>query len=413
MLIDGIEVFGTPDEKAMVQARDVATRAERVALMGDHHLGYIMPIGGVAAYDNKISVAGVGFDIACGNCAIKTDLLLSDISDVPAWQVSVADEIAARLSFGIGKKNSIRDLENHELFSDERWILIEEKYREELREKARAQLGTIGSGNHYIDAFVDDNDSIWVGVHFGSRGFGHTIASGFMAIARGEEWGTRGAEVEGLLDLDTLLGKSYWELMNLAGDYAYAGREWVAHYVVEEILGAAAITMVHNHHNFAWKEIHEDRELVVVRKGATPAFPNQYGFVGGSMGDDAYIIKGAATPDPDIVERQERAMYSTIHGAGRVMSRSAAKGSRQKIDKSTGKLKAQKKKGAITRQMMSEWTKKKGVVVRGGDVDESPHVYRRLNEVIEAQGLTINVVEVLKPLVVVMAGADVVDPFRD
>ena len=125
--------------------------------------------------------------------------------------------------------------------------------REGLRQKARAQLGTVGSGNHYVDVFVDENDAIWVGVHFGSRGFGHTVASGFLALSQGEKWGRQVPEREVLLPLDQPTGHDYWALMSLAGEYAYAGREWVARKVVS-ILGGQELELVHNHHNFAWRE---------------------------------------------------------------------------------------------------------------------------------------------------------------
>src|SRR5437870_1085847 len=144
----------------------------------------------------------------------------------------------------------------------------------------------------------------------------------------------------------------------------------------------------------------------VVRKGATPAFPGQKGFVGGSMGDDAVIIQGVASDSAEVRDLQARALYSTVHGAGRVMSRTAAAGKRTRRGKVT-------KPGAISREMMLEWVEQKGVVLRGGGADESPHVYRRLPEVLAAQGPTVEVLHVLHPLVVVMAGAEEFDPYKD
>jgi tRNA-splicing ligase RtcB (3'-phosphate/5'-hydroxy nucleic acid ligase) len=404
-------IFGEHEEHTLEQLYDVASRAEHAALMADGHLGYIMPIGGVAAYRNKVSVAGVGFDIACGNCAIQTDKRLTDEGmgmGSPVWR-QIADEIAATLSFGIGRKNlSIDAPVDHPLFESDAWKAVPGAQREPLREKARSQLGTIGSGNHYVDVFTDENDIIWVGVHFGSRGFGHTVASGFMALHQGKQWGARVPETEALLGLDSGLGQQYFALMNLAGDYAYAGREWVARLVVNDILRANEVELVHNHHNFAWLEEHFGEQYVVVRKGATPAFPGQRGFVGGSMGDDAVILQGSTANN----EHQRNALYSTVHGAGRVMSRTQAAGSRPKVNRKTGE-RTQRRKGLITRQMMSAWTKEKGVIVRGGGVDESPHVYRRLSEVLAAQGDTIEILHTLRPLVVVMAGADEFDPYKD
>jgi tRNA-splicing ligase RtcB len=243
-------------------------------------------------------------------------------------------------------------------------------------------------------------------VHFGSRGFGHTVASSFLALSQGKPWGGRAPEVEVLLPLDAPLGHDYWHLMSLAGRYAYAGREWVARKVVS-ILGGTELELVHNHHNFAWKEQHEGEELVVVRKGATPAFPGQKGFVGGSMGDDAVIVKGAETIDPAVNELQRDALFSTVHGAGRVMSRTQAAGKRHRR---TGRIITP---GRVSPEMMMEWVNRKGVVLRGGGLDESPHAYRRLTTVLEAQGPTIDVLHVLRPLIVVMAGAGEVDPYKD
>lgn len=386
-----MKVFGQHDEQTLRQLGDVASRAVRVALMADGHLGYIMPIGGVAAYRRQVSVAGVGFDIACGNAAILTDLTLSSGLDLEA----LADEIWGSFAFGVGGENGAPDAPtDHPLFRAEAWELVPREHRDELREKARRQLGTIGSGNHYIDVFADEQERLWVGVHFGSRGFGHSVASGFLALSEGLKWGSRAPKVEALLSLDDELGWSYWELMNLAGTYAYAGREWVARKVVQ-IMGGTELDLVHNNHNFAWLEEHFGEELVVVRKGATPAFPGQRGFVGGSMGDDAVILMGSE----EGTKEQQDALFSTVHGAGRVMSRTAAAG-RQ------GRRRGRGPRGAISAEMMQEWLDRKGVILRGGGRDEAPQAYRRLRDVIAAQGDTVNVLHTLRPLVVAMADPD-------
>jgi len=397
-------IFGQHEPNTLAQLRDVASRAERAALMADGHLGYVMPIGGVAAYRNQVSVVGVGFDIACGNAAIRTDLTRVQL-EVPLGEL--ADEIQASLSFGVGRKNLSDDAPTDDpLFADAVWDAIPGNHeREQLRAKARAQLGTVGSGNHYVDVFADEADRIWVGVHFGSRGFGFGVATGFLALGQNRTWGERVPEQETLLDVRAPVGDAYWQLMNLAGRYAYAGREWVARKVVS-ILGGRELELVHNHHNFAWLEEHDGETFYVVRKGATPAFPGQKGFVGGSMGDDAVIIQGADTDDASVRDLQARALYSTVHGAGRVMSRTAAAGKRTR----QGRI---LKEGAISREMMHAWVKRKGVVLRGGGTDESPHVYRRLPDVLAAQGPTVQVLHTLRPLVVVMAGADEFDPYKD
>jgi tRNA-splicing ligase RtcB len=406
-----MKIFGQHDEQTIIQLQKVAETAERVALMADGHVGYVMPIGGVAAYRDKVSVVGVGFDIACGNAAIRTNLTLSDLGDTETAQrgalQSIADEIAETVSFGIGRKNRADDAPvDHPLFRDDAWDATPPRERKTLVDKARSQLGTVGSGNHYVDVFTDETGTLWVGVHFGSRGFGHTVASGFLALGQGKVWGERCPEREVLLDINQPIGHDYWHLMNLAGRYAYAGREWVARKVVS-ILGGREMELVHNHHNFAWKETHDGEEYVVVRKGATPAFPGQKGFIGGSMGDDAVIVQGRESDD--VADVQREALFSTVHGAGRVMSRSQAAGKR----KGWGPKARIVSPGRVTAEMMKEWVEAKGVILRGGGLDESPHVYRRLPDVLAAQEGTVEVLHTLQPLVVVMAGASEFDPYKD
>jgi tRNA-splicing ligase RtcB (3'-phosphate/5'-hydroxy nucleic acid ligase) len=401
-------VFGTHDEKTLAQLRDVASRAERVALMADGHVGYVMPIGGVAAYNNKASVVGVGFDIACGNAAIRTNLTLDSFTRGELEHL--AEVIQRTISFGVGRKNESGDAPTDDpLFAAPEWEALRETAgkheRDQLLSKARAQLGTVGSGNHYVDVFADESGTIWVGVHFGSRGLGHTIASGFLALSQNKKWGERVKEHEALLDLSAPLGDAYWHLMQLAGAYAYAGREWVARRVVD-MLGGAEMELVHNHHNFAWKEKHEGRELVVVRKGATPAFPGQKGFIGGSMGDDAVIVEGARDGDAAL---QKASLYSTVHGAGRVMSRTEARG---KV-KGWGRKARIVSPGKVSWEMVKDWIGPKGVILRGGGLDEAPQAYRRLPDVLAAQGDTIRVLHTLRPLIVVMAGENEFDPYKD
>ncbi|HUQ80563.1 MAG TPA: RtcB family protein [Gemmatimonadaceae bacterium] len=410
---DEMKVFGQHDPATLAQLEDVGSRAVDAALMADGHVGYVMPIGGVAAYREQVSVVGVGFDIACGNAAIHTDLTLGQLGESPVEirrnLNGIADDIAANVSFGIGRKNRSDDAPvDHPLFEDEAWRAVPHKHRRALREKARAQLGTVGSGNHYVDVFADERDAIWVGVHFGSRGFGHAVASSFIAIGQGKTWGERAPEREVLLDLTAPSGHDYWHLMNLAGRYAYAGREWVARKVVE-MLGANERDLVHNHHNFAWRETHGAEDVIVIRKGATPAFPGQRGFIGGSMGDDAVIVRGV-TPNEagdQVAEAQRGALFSTVHGAGRVMSRTQAAGKR---NRKTGVVISP---GQVSPEMMQAWVNEKGVILRGGGLDESPHVYRRLPEVLAAQEGTVEVLHTLRPLIVVMAGAEEFDPYKD
>jgi len=398
-----ITVFGAHDEKTLAQLADVASRAERAALMADGHVGYVMPIGGVAAYRNQVSVVGVGFDIACGNAAILTDRFIHDYSRDELERL--ATQIQRSISFGVGLSNRSGDAPSDDaLFKDDAWKALAPNVEGPLKEKAREQLGTVGSGNHYVDVFSDEQGRIWVGVHFGSRGFGHTVASGFLALSQNQKWGVRVPEKEALLDLSMPMGEEYWALMNLGGRYAYAGREWVARKVVS-ILGGRELDLVHNHHNFAWKELHNGEDLVVVRKGATPAFPGQRGFVGGSMGDNAVILEGTSD-DPEL---SEGALWSTVHGAGRVMSRTEARGK----TKGWGPKARIVSPGKVSWQMVNEWLGPKGVILRGGGLDEAPQAYRRLPDVLAAQGSTVRVLHTLKPIIVVMAGENEYDPYKD
>jgi tRNA-splicing ligase RtcB len=170
----------------------------------------------------------------------------------------------------------------------------------------------------------DESNAIWVGVHFGSRGFGHKTASGFLALAEGLAFDGRATEGEMdsppvLFEVGTGLGDAYIAAMSLAGDFAYAGRDIVVAKVLD-VLGAKAVHEVHNHHNFAWREEHFGRAYWVIRKGCTPARAGQEGFVGASMGDASVILEGVESDD------NAEALLSTVHGAGRVMSRSQAAG---------------------------------------------------------------------------------------
>ncbi len=410
-------VLGKHEANTLAQLEEVAQRAHRVALMADGHLGYIMPVGGVAAYRRQISVAGVGFDIACGNCAMRTDL---DAGDLPRERLELlADRIQREISFGIGRTNASHDApDDHPLFDDPNWQAVPAQpgERERLRKLARDQLGTVGSGNHYVDLFADEEERVWVGVHFGSRGLGHTIASGFMAIAAGKRWGERVPESEALFDLASDSGDRYWRLMELAGRYAYAGREWVCRKVATAIVGGEVSDLVHNHHNFAWRERHFGEELIVVRKGATPAFPGQAGFVGASMTGISVVLRGVSGAG-DAGEAQRAAMFSTVHGAGRVMSRTEAAGKRHRFGPKAGTLVRGAdgkpvRPGKVSDEMLRSAVKESGVVLRGGGPDESPFVYRQLEAVLAEQP-AIEILHRLRPLAVVMAGADEHDPYKD
>jgi tRNA-splicing ligase RtcB len=305
------KIYGDHDDKTIRQMETCMATGSAAAgvLCADGHLGYAHPIGGVVGYTDHISISGVGFDIACGNMAVRLDTLYAEI----APRIStILQDISRVVSFGIGRKNDERV--EHELFErDDLWRAADVR---DLKPMAQAQLGTVGSGNHYVDILEDDDGLTWIGVHFGSRGLGHKITTKYLKEANAKD----GMEVPpALLPSQSDAGHGYLAGLELGGLYACAGREWVVERV-RRIIGGKATFSVHNHHNWAWRERHNDVDMWVVRKGATPAFPGQYGFVGGSMGDDAVILRGVDS------EQSRKSLYSTVHGAGRVMSRAQAKG---------------------------------------------------------------------------------------
>src|SRR6266511_2440743 len=250
-----IKTFGSVDERSLEQLKRCmdAGDAEFGVLCADHHPGYSQPIGGGIAYEGYVSPSGVGYDIGCGNKAVRTELKQSDL-DALGGVDKLMREITRRISFGMGVPATER-----------------------------------------VDHPVLDQ------------------------IRTADFAPQRQLSPPVLFEIDSELGESYIAAMKLAGDYAYAGRDVVVAKVLE-IVGAEATYEVHNHHNFAWLEEHFGRSYWVIRKGCTPARPGQEGFVGGSMGDESVILEG--------VEGEEavESLYSTVHGAGRVMSRTQAAG---------------------------------------------------------------------------------------
>lgn len=387
-------VFGSHDEATHHQIRQVIdSGASHYVQCADGHLGYGHPIGGVAAYKFHISLSGVGFDIGCGNLAVRTDLRSADV--LPDIE-PIMDDIVNQIAFGVGRTSDLETQDEY-LFDNRRW---DDPVVFRLKGLAKDQLGTVGSGNHYVDIFVEDaTDLVWIGVHFGSRGFGHKVATHFMReVGAHDDMKSPPA----LIPVHSELGQSYINAMKLAGRYAFAGRNVVVDQVLR-ILGANSTYSVHNHHNFAWEETHFGEKFWVVRKGSTPAFPGQQGFVGGSMGDDAVIIEGVDS------ELSRQALYSTIHGAGRVMSRTAARGRFARDENG----KKQRQPGLVRHDDWMQWMGDRGVCLRGGDLDEAPQAYRRLPEVLKAHEGTIKILHTLRPIGVAMAGKNVQDPYKD
>jgi tRNA-splicing ligase RtcB len=400
-----ITIFGKEiiDEKAIAQLENCLIEDSIGVLTADCHYGYSMPVGGCVAYKNHISPSGVGFDIACGNYAVKTDAKSSDI-DI----AKVMNEIMKRISFGVGRPNN--EPVDHPLF--EKIEKADFEPQRALLQLAKNQLGTIGSGNHYIDIFEDEAGFIWIGVHFGSRGFGHKTASGFLALAQGRKFDER--VTEGSMDskptlfaIDSQIGQDYISAMHLAGEYAYAGRETAVNKVLE-ILGAKKTFEVHNHHNFAWREEHFGENYWVVRKGCTPAFPGQLGFIGANMMDTSVIVEGV----DGLLSKD--GLYSTVHGAGRIMSRTQAAGKQKWVKGEDGHKRPMRvSKGLIDFDSVKDDMKERKIELRGAGADEAPGVYKKLEEVLKYQGDTIKVLHKLKPIGVAMAGDTEHDPYKD
>jgi len=389
-------IINTNDQGIWVKIVSINKLKEKTKVydIGIDHVGHNFIANGVVVHN-------------CGNKAVKLNIkgvtIRKDIK-------KIIEEISKNISFGVGRCNNKKV--DHELFDDPTWNLdcIKEISRgvnkkNDLRDMAISQLGTIGSGNHYLDLFVDENDDVWIGVHFGSRGLGHKIATYFLHEAGGKD------DINAyptLISVNSDLGQEYISCMKLAGRYAYAGRDWVCN-TVANILRGKIIEEVHNNHNFAFEETHFGESYWVIRKGATPAFPGQKGFVGGSMGDNSVIIEGVDS------EESRQSFYSTVHGAGRVMGRMEAKGKfKQKKDssgKKTGEFECVREP-KVKKEDMLKWIKEKGVELYGADVDESPFVYKRLNEVLGFHSNTIKILHDLQPIAVMMAGNER-DPYKD
>ncbi|MCB0661221.1 MAG: RtcB family protein [Saprospiraceae bacterium] len=402
--MENLTIFGKDliDENSIEQIRNCLGEEDIGVLTADAHYGYGHPIGGAVAYKNHISLSGVGFDIACGNKAVRTDLKAADIK-----VDKVMDEIYRRISFGIGRPNN--EPVDHPVL--EKIKTADFSPQRKMIDLAAPQLGTVGSGNHFVDLFEDEEGFLWIGVHFGSRGFGHKTTTGFIALSQGLQFGDKAKEGPMnskpiLFDINSTLGQDYIAAMSLAGEYAYAGRDLVVEKVLE-ILGTDTVTFeVHNHHNFAWLEEHFGEKYWVVRKGCTPAFPDQLGFIGANMEDTSVIIKGK---DSDL---SKKGLYSTVHGAGRTMSRTKAAGKKKWVKKKGRKVPTFVSKGLVDFDAVKERLNNK-VSLRGSGPDEAPECYKNLDKVLERQGETIEVLHRLKPIGVAMAGSDVFDPYKD
>ena len=336
------------------------------ALMPDAHHGYGLPIGGVLATQNAIIPYAVGVDIGCR--------MALSIYDIPASYLKKNTyELKTALSewtaFGTGK--ALPFAQDHEVLDRQEFNEI--PFVKKLHGKARKQLGSSGSGNHFVEfGIVEMNFDNKVGIpegqylailtHSGSRGFGATIAGHYTKLAKEKCFLPKEVQHLAWLDMDTEEGQEYWLAMNLAGDYASACHDRI-HINLAKALGIKPIAKVENHHNFAWKEIHNGEELIVHRKGATPAGKNVLGIIPGSMTAPGFIVSGKG---------EEASLSSASHGAGRLLSRTKAK-------------------KAITNSALKKMLKSEGIELIGGGLDEAPIAYKNIHEVMKSQTRLVNI----------------------
>lgn len=376
------KIWGEGLEAGAVEQLKQAVRlpiAASGALMPDAHIGYGLPIGGVLATENAVIPYAVGVDIACR--------MRLSVFDIPAGHLKRLDEQLVKIlqretKFGTG--GEFQKPLQHDVL-DEDWSVT--PVTRKVFDKARAQLGTSGSGNHFVEFGILTLDHSDLGIeagqylallsHSGSRGSGATVADYYSRLAR-DRHPELPPELSRLawLDLDSQGGQEYWAAMELMGKYAAANHAMI-HQKLARALGAEAIASVENHHNFAWKEQHGGRELIVHRKGATPAGKGVLGVIPGSMATPGFVVRGKGEP---------QSLESASHGAGRLMSRTAAR---------------EKFRWAHFKDMLE----KAGVQLLSAGIDEAPGVYKDIHSVMAAQQDLVEVVARFDPKIVKMADA--------
>ncbi|OOV14588.1 RtcB family protein [Deinococcus sp. LM3] len=347
------------------------------ALMPDAHVGYGLPIGGVLATENAVIPYGVGVDIGCS-------MMLSILPIQPgALRTEEATTLLLKHTrFGAGVAFEKRDRQDHEVLHESAWD--DQPILQHLYDKAATQIGTSGSGNHFAefgtltlphaDLGLAAGQYLALLTHSGSRGFGAQVAGHFTGLAE-RHHPTLAPEAKKLawLPLDHEDGQAYWQAMNLAGRYALANHHLI-HARLARALNVTPLTQISNSHNLAWKQNVNGQNLIVHRKGATPAAPGQLGLIPGSMADPGYVVRGLG---------HEGALQSASHGAGRQLGRKAAI-------------------GALAKKDVQAYLTGRGVTLIGGGIDEAPQAYKRIEDVIARQEDLVNVVASFQPRVVRM-----------
>ena len=380
-------VWGAADiDAATLEQMENACRlpvAVAGAQMPDGHVGYGLPIGGVLATRNAVIPYGVGVDIAC---RMKLTIVDEDASRLDGLRDRLRKALVAETAFGMGAQFRGDRRREHDVMDDPAWDEMPKPIAK-LRDRAWSQLGSSGSGNHFVewvevtlpDAQLGLAPGRHIGLmsHSGSRNFGQVVAKHFTDLAM--ELCVLPKQFRHLawLDLDTEPGRDYWKAMNLAGRYASANHDLIHRHVLRSA-GFKPALQLENHHNFAWIEEHGGERLVVHRKGATPAGLGVLGIIPGSMADAGFIVRGKGHP---------KSLDSAAHGAGRRMSRKAAR-------------------QALTRSDMKRYLADHGVELISAGLDEAPMAYKRINEVMASQKDLVEIIASIQPRIVLMADDD-------
>ncbi|MFC6268376.1 RtcB family protein [Frigoriflavimonas asaccharolytica] len=350
------------------------------ALMPDAHLGYGLPIGGVLAVENVVIPYAVGMDIGC---RMSLSILDTPISYLDGAKDKYEKALAEHTKFGMNEVHKTHI--DNEIFERDTFDLIPILKR--MKGKAHKQMGTSGGGNHFVEfgeveiteeeAQIDLPKGKYLGIlsHSGSRGFGAEIAQYYSRVAAEQCPLPKEAQNFAWLSLDSHLGLEYWTAMTLAGDYASACHDDI-HRRLLKAVGGRVKARIENHHNFAWKEIHNGKEVIVHRKGATPANENELGIIPGSMTAKGFIVRGKGNPD---------SLHSASHGAGRQHSRGACK-------------------NLFTQNDIKKELKLKKITLLGGSTEEAPMAYKNINEVMNAQSESVDILGTFQPRIVRMKG---------
>lgn len=368
------------DQGALDQMRDACSLPVSVgaALMPDAHIGYGLPIGGVLATENAVIPYAVGVDIACRVMITAFDI---DASHLPGMRDKLKKILESSTLFGVGKEWRPNDRPDHPVM-DEDWSIT--PVTAGLKDLAHRQLGTSGSGNHFVEwgefelseetNGAKPGNYLAVVSHSGSRGPGSKVCTHYSRLAEDLH-----PELDKHLRRLAWLpmneeGAEYFAAMELMGRFASANHH-IIHAKIARALGEEIALRVENHHNFAWKETHAGRQVIVHRKGATPASRGELGYIPGSMTAPGYLVIGKGEPT---------SLDSASHGAGRHMSRNAAKNS-------------------ITRSQMRRAAEEAGVEVLSAGIDEAPQVYKDIEKVLDAQSDLVRRVGKFTPRIVKMA----------